>query len=308
MRWTAMVFLAAMAATASAAESNRMTSLPDPFRRLLPLHAKLGKPVPGDWLAEHHEPGQSYAQYVQSRPVRPDRKRRVIYVQPLGEFTPTQKKIVALAAEHLGLHFGLPTRLSDDLPLDLIPETARRKHPEWGGDQVLSTFVLQHVLKPRLPDDAVACIAFTASDLWPGAGWNFVFGQASLSDRVGVWSIHRFGDPDASDAAYKLCLRRTLKIGSHETGHIFSIPHCIYYQCNMCAGNHLEEMDRFPLWLCPNCLAKVCWATGQTPREHYAGLVTFFQREGLDAEREFCEKSLQRVTQRTAETPKHGEE
>ena len=39
-------------------------------------------------------------------------------------------------------------------------------------------------------------LAITAFDLWPGPGWNFVFGQASLTERVGVWSMARNGDPD----------------------------------------------------------------------------------------------------------------
>ena len=52
--------------------------LPDRFKPMLPLHTKLGKLLPGDWLIAHPEPGQTYAEYVRSRPVRPDRRRRVI--------------------------------------------------------------------------------------------------------------------------------------------------------------------------------------------------------------------------------------
>ncbi|MGE5192634.1 MAG: Zn-dependent protease, partial [Deltaproteobacteria bacterium] len=62
--------------------------------------------------------------------------------------------------------------------------------------------------------------------LKPGEGWNFVFGQASLSDRVGVWSIYRFGNPEKSADDYKLCLRRTLATAVHETGHMLGIKHC----------------------------------------------------------------------------------
>ena len=199
----------------------------------MPLHKKLGPPEPGDWLTEHFEPGQTYWEYVHGQPVKPEGQRRVIYVQPLGTFTQTQRKIVGLAAEYMGLYFGLPTRLRESLPLNLIPAKARRKHPSWGIDQILSTYVLKKVLAPRLPKDAVASIAFTASDLWPGEGWNFVFGQASLGERVGVWSIYRYGDPDQNDEAWRLCLLRTLKVGTHETGHMFSMQHCTLYECNM---------------------------------------------------------------------------
>jgi archaemetzincin len=148
------------------------------------------------------------------------------------------------------------------------------------------------VLKPRLPDDACAYIAFTTSDLWPGRGWNFVFGQASLRERVGVWSIYRFGDPEADDAAFRLCLKRTMKVGTHETGHMFSMLHCIAYRCNMNGSNHLAESDAQPVWLCPECMAKMCWMTRCDPVERYRKLVEFCKQEGLQEESAFYEKSV----------------
>jgi archaemetzincin len=266
--------------------------VPSPFAKLLPLHEKLGPPQPGDWLAEHAEPGQTYRQYLRSRPVKPDNRRRVIYIEPLGPFTTTQERIIKLSAEYMGLYFGLPVKVGKGLSLDVIPAEARRKHPEWGMDQILSTYVLEEVLYPRLPSDAVAYIAFTATDLWPGEGWNFVFGQASLTHRVGVWSIYRKGDPHESDASYRRCLRRTLKTATHETGHMFSLPHCTYFECNMCGSNHLAESDRHPLWLCPVCLAKLCWATKVDPAKRFERLAAFCDAHGLTTEQAFFEKSL----------------
>lgn len=263
-----------------------------PLERLIPLHKRLGPPQPGDWLTTHPEPGQTYRQYLRSRPVTPDKARRIIYVQPLGTFTTTQERIIQLSAEYMGIYFNLPVKIREGLSLDLVPAKARRRHPEWGTHQILSTYVLQEVLYPRLPADAVACIAFTTSDLWPGRGWNFVFGQASLSHRVGVWSIHGLGDPHESDNSFRLCLRRTLKIATHETGHMFSLHHCTYYECNMCAANHLTEADRQPLWLCPVCLAKLLWATKAEPQKRFQRLATFCEAHGLTAEQEFFEKSL----------------
>ena len=200
--------------------------LPATFERLLPLHTKLGPPQPRDWLAEHKEPGQSYAEYLRGQPVRVDKQRRVIYVQPLGDFDPAQRKVLDRTAEFLGIYFQLPVKVRDDLSLDVIPAAARREHPTWHVKQILSTYVLDKVLRPRLPADACVYIALTTSDLWPGRGWNFVFGQASLSERVGVWSIARNGDPHGGDAEFRLCLLRTLKTASHETGHMFSMQHC----------------------------------------------------------------------------------
>lgn len=266
--------------------------LPAEFRKLVPLHTKLGKPRPGEWLSVHAEPGQTYGQYVRDRPVKPDRRRRVIYVQPLGDFDRTQRKIINLTAEFLGIYFDLPVKIQKEQPLAIIPQQARRAHPAWGDEQILSTYVLHEVLQPNLPEDACVLIAFTTSDLWPGEGWNFVFGQASLRERVGVWSIYRNGDPRQSDDAFRLCLRRTIKTATHETGHMFSMMHCTLYECNMCGSNHRAESDRHPLALCPHCLAKLCHATGADPKKRFEKLIAFCKSNGLKREQDFYEKSL----------------
>ena len=150
-------------------------------------------------------------------------------------------------------------------------------------------------MRPRLPADACACLALTTSDLWPGEGWNFVFGQASTTDRVGVWSIARNGDPHGNTDSYRTCLRRTLKTASHETGHMFSMQHCTFYECNMCGSNSLVEADRQPLWLCPICLAKLCHATGADPTKRFDALIKFCKDHELKAEQEFYEKSAEKL-------------
>jgi archaemetzincin len=258
--------------------------------KLRPLHEKMKPPQPGDWLTRHKEPGQTFFEYIANQPVVPRGERSVLYIQPLGEFTRRQRKIVMLAAEFMGIYFNLRVRMLADLPLSEIPARARRVHPMWGDKQILTGYVLAKVLKPRLPKDAAAYIALTSSDLWPGEGWNFVFGMASLHERVGVWSIYRFGDPDRE---YELCLLRTLKIATHETGHMFSIEHCTAYECNMCGCNSQGESDRRPLALCPEDVAKVWWGTEADPVERYTKLRDFCRRENLKAEAAFYEKSLQ---------------
>ncbi len=294
-----VIAMVALSGCAGAAErdTSRVRDLRRMIEKLEPLHEPLGKPQPGDWLWSHDEPGQTFDEYVRGRPVRPTGKRRVIYVQPLGPLTDTQRQIITLSAEFLGHYYDRPVKIRDDLPLSLIPTNARRKHPEWGVDQILSTYVLDKVLKPRLPDDAAAYIAFTAIDLWPGEGWNFVFGQASLRDRVGVWSINRNGDPDEGEDEFRLCLLRTLRTATHETGHMFSVKHCIQYECNMCGSNHREESDRRPLYLCPHCVAKVCYATEADPVERYQSLANFCHEHDLREESDFYQKSIDALTE-----------
>ncbi len=201
-----------------------------------------GKPRSGEWRAEHpDERGQTFEQYVASRPTVPDGARRIVYVQPLGDFKPTDRHIVKLASEYLALHFQLETKILPDVPLSAVPASARRKHPQWGDAQVLTTYVLEKMLAPKLPTDAAALIAFTPSDLWPGMGWNFVFGQADLRARVGVWSLYRNGNADASPEAFKLALLRALRIAGHETGHMFSLEHCTAYKCVQAGVNSLAR-------------------------------------------------------------------
>ncbi|MCX7804263.1 MAG: archaemetzincin [Planctomycetota bacterium] len=260
--------------------------------RLRPLHVPLGKPGPHDWLARHREPGQTFREYVASRPTLPRGRRTVIFIQPIGGFGKEQWRIVGLTAEYLGICFHLPVRTRDAVPLDSIPARARRVHPAWGDRQILTGYILEEVLKPHLPDDAAACLGLTASDLWPGEGWNFVFGQASLSERVGVWSLYRNGDPAAGEEGFRLYLLRTLKTAAHETGHMFSMLHCTAWECNMCGSNHREESDRRPLWECPECMAKICWAAGAAPAERYRRLAAFCAASGLEKERAFYEKSF----------------
>lgn len=259
---------------------------------LRPLHQKKGKPGPHDWLAHHYESGQTFREYYQSNPVRPFGKRHVIYIQPLGEFTELERKIVTLTADFMSRFYNLEVKIKKDIPLSIIPNRAKRRHPMWGMEQILTTYVLDNILKPKLPADAAAYLAFTTSDLWPGKGWNFVFGQASLLERVGVWSIYRNGNPAEGNEGFKTCLVRTLKTAVHEMGHMFSMAHCIQYECGMCGSNHREESDRRPLWFCPECIAKVCWATNTDPIDRFHTLAQFCRENGLNREKDFYEKSI----------------
>ena len=123
--------------------------------------------------------------------------------------------------------------------------------------QIKTGFILNDILKPIIPTDAAALIAFTTEDLYPDESMNYVFGQASLEDRVGVWSLSRLDD-NTDEMGF---LRRTLKIAAHETGHMFSMRHCTKWECLMSGTNHLAETDSRPIDACPECTAKICWLT-----------------------------------------------
>jgi archaemetzincin len=125
--------------------------------------------------------------------------------------------------------------------------------------QILTDDVLRW-LKGKLPADGFCLLAITMEDLYPEPSWNFVFGQASLNEGVGVYSFARYDPPFYGEPRGKdyqaLLLHRSMKVLTHETGHMFGLTHCIYFHCVMNGSNHLRESDRRPLHLCPVCLRK----------------------------------------------------
>jgi archaemetzincin len=141
---------------------------------------------------------------------------------------------------------------------------------------------LDEVLGPDRPVDALAYLALTGCDLWPGEGWNFVYGEADLRRRVGVWSLHRDGDPGRGPAAFRRCLRRALMTAAHETGHILTMKHCTAFRCLMNGSNHSAERDGRPAHLCPVCLRKLVWNLQVEPAAYLRRLAAFHRRHGLD--------------------------
>jgi archaemetzincin len=272
-------------------ESNELSAIRSAGRAIAPLHDPIGTTHEGDWLDVHEEPGQSLEEYLRSDPVRPTELRPAIYLQPIGEFAPARSAAISATAELLADFYGAPVRMLERMDLAWVPHQARRLHPYSGVEQVLTKFVLR-LLSRRKPADAMVVLALSTSDLWPGKGWNFVFGQASLSRGVGVWSLHRLGDPELEPKTF---VRRTAKIAVHETGHMLGIWHCIKFRCGMNGANHQDEADGQPIWFCPEDEMKIWWACRIDPAERYCRLAEFAATYGLEAEAEFWRKSERAV-------------
>ena len=264
--------------------------------KLAPLHRKLGKPRYGEWRWVHQEPGQSFAQYLGINPVPEKGQRRTIYLQPLGALNTEQHRIFEITAEFIGIYFNTPVKILQPLPLTRIPEEAQRVHPVSRSHQILTEYIMKTLLQPRLPADAAACLAVTNRDIWPGRGRDFVFGAASLHDRVGVCSLNRNGDPTKDPAAFRRCLLRTIKTASHEMAHIYSIYHCTAFRCNMCGSMSREESDTRPVFACPECQAKFCWIGAIAPLERYRRLAAFFKKYNLEKQRGFAECSVKALS------------
>ncbi len=278
----------------SGADTPAVTELHAAAEKIASLHQKKRPPEPDDWLASHPERGQTFEQYRRSNPNRPTKIRTTLYVQPIGEFTAAQNKLVEETAELLSRFYHVRTKVLGRIGLEVIPAEARRVS-RGDGTQILTTYVLEGLLKPRRPRDAVAVLGLTTADLWPGQGWNFVFGQASLSERVGVWSLARYGNLDGTAEEVRQFRLRMFKVAVHETGHMFGIAHCTTYECGMNGSNHLGEMDSRPFSFCPECVQKVWWACHADPRKRYRLLADFAKRQGLEVEAAFWEKSAVRL-------------
>jgi archaemetzincin len=216
------------------------------------------QPGPDDWLAAHHEAGQTFDQFKASRPNQPTEQRKVIYLQPLGDFPPERSPSMDKLREFAAAFFAMEVKT---LPRAEIEKSfTTRVNAFTGKPQILTGDVLTY-LKQYLPDDGFCLLAVTMEDLYPEPSWNFVFGQASLRERVGVYSFARYdpafyGKERTSDYQAVL-LRRSFKVLAHETSHMFGLAHCIYFNCLMNGSNHLAESDRRPLHLCPVCLRKL---------------------------------------------------
>jgi archaemetzincin len=232
------------------------------------------KPGPHDWLAVHPEPGQTFDEFKASGPNRPTESRRVIYLQPLGEFPADRSTPIEKLREFAAAFFAIEVKALPAVSLDPSKFTTRH-NPHTGNLQILTGDVLDF-LKARVPADAFCVLAITMEDLYPEPSWNFVFGQASLRERVGVYSFARY-DPafygEARDSNYEtLLLRRSCKVLAHETGHMFGLAHCTFFNCLMNGSNHLAESDRRPLHLCPVCLRKLQWSIRFNVLERYRAM------------------------------------
>lgn len=251
--------------------------------RLAPIHRELTPDRADGWLSEHHELGQTFAQYARDPRRRMSAKRRSIVLQPIGVLSPDHTRIVHDTAAFLRRFFGVSVRIAAPLGVAQAPTWATRRSSS-GDTQLHTRWLLRDVLPDRLSSDAAAVIGLTNYDLWPGEGWAHVIGQATFTRRVGVWSMFRLGDPGASEFDYLATLVRTMKVAAHELGHVFGIRHCTAWRCLMNGSHDRDEMDRHPLTLCPEDAAKVAWATGANPLERYESLREITADLGLQPE------------------------
>jgi archaemetzincin len=253
------------------------------------------EPEVGDWLDAHQERRQTFESFQRTPRNIPSSAARTIYVLPLGTFVAGRGPALTDLQEFAAAYFGLPVKVLPGIPLESNADIKRRTRKE-GWVQYLSTDILKTMLA-HVPKDAFCVVGVTMEDLYPEESWNFVFGQATYADRVGVFSFKRyapdFNGMEWNDDTRRLMLRRSCHVLVHETGHMFGITHCTWFECIMCGSNHLGESDSRPMHACPVCLRKLHSSAKFDLVARYQKLLAFHQKHGFKDEATWVTKRLQ---------------
>jgi archaemetzincin len=251
------------------------------------LDIKLGQPQPGDWLYNNNEKGQTFSQFQTFAPIKPDSARTIFYLQPIGNFNQFESGVFKDLSQYLNYYYQFPVKLLEPISNETINNNAIR-FSSTGDHQVLTHYILDSILSPRLPKNAFMMMAITNMDLYTGPHNNFVFGHATFKKRVAVSSFQRF----AYDSTHTL--QRIMKTAAHETGHMLGIKHCTYAQCLMNGSNSLVELDLRPFHLCSQCLKKLEWSLQLDLPNRFMMLESFYQDQDIKDEANFMHKSLEK--------------
>jgi archaemetzincin len=254
-------------------------------------------PGPGDWMVAHPETGMNFEQYRTTRAPGRTGTRTAIILQPLGYLDAHARGLMKKLAAFTSAYFDIHVRVSPSLGLG-----SRGRRTRSDGErhwvQYHTGTLIDRVLAPRLPSDAVAMLGITLSDLYPEPSWNFVFGEASLDARVGVYSLNRYFPKNPARGSAdeeRLGLFRSFKVLAHETGHMFGLVHCKRYECVMNGSNSLDEMDKAPLNLCAVCLKMLAYNLRFDVRSRYRRLLPIYEQNGLAEPARWIRQRLARI-------------
>ncbi|XP_023612721.1 archaemetzincin-2 isoform X3 [Myotis lucifugus] len=158
-----------------------------------------------DWITSHPEPPQDFEEFFND-PSRktPSREKHRIYIQCIGSLGNTriisEEYVKWLKGYCEAFFYGLTVKLLEPVPVSAT-RCAFRVNDSTENLQIHAGHIL-HFLKKKKPEDAFCIVGVTMIDLYPRDSWNFVFGQASLTDGVGIFSFARYGG-DFYSSSYK---------------------------------------------------------------------------------------------------------
>lgn len=154
------------------------------------LHSK------SDWINSHPEAPQDFEEFFND-PYRktPSAEKHSIYIQCIGSLGNTrsvsEEYVKWLKGYCEAFFYGLTVKLLEPVPVSAT-KCSFRINDDTQNLQIHAGQILKF-LKKRKPEDAFCVVGITMIDLYPRDSWNFVFGQASLTDGVGIFSFARYG-------------------------------------------------------------------------------------------------------------------
>jgi archaemetzincin len=86
-----------------------MNASPDSLQKALSIDnfEPIPVPGPGDWIAEHHESGQTFDDFIQSDHNSPDEILNIIYLRPIGQFRQGKSPSLDLLKEYAEANFSI---------------------------------------------------------------------------------------------------------------------------------------------------------------------------------------------------------
>lgn len=252
---------------------------------------KLEMPKPGEWRYNRKEDFQKFEDFQKIKKIIPSENQKKIYLLPIGKFSELEWKEIEKTRDYLEIYFQLNTQIIPEFSDNVVPETERRSF-EGRQEQLNAGYILENILVKNKPKDASVLMGFTAKDIFPKKDWNYVFGLASYEAGVGITSIYRFHDGNLTQENFTKSLERTIKISSHEIGHMFGISHCLQANCVMNGTNSLEETDSHFARACSLCQKKLNASLDLTKTKRLLELQIFFEKNNLFLEKKRVEKDL----------------
>jgi predicted Zn-dependent protease len=199
-------------------------------------------------------------------------------------------------------YFSMPVQPLKGQEIDSLPCDAWRS---FGGfvPQADANWILDHVLCPlkeRHRTSHWGIIALTNEDLLcdPNDVLDYVYGLSNKNDPnlpgIAIISTRRIWQPNA--VGIELSRSRLYKVIAHEIGHLFYLRHCLTHACLMNGVETIDQIDRHPIGLCPDCMAKFCWIAQIQPKTCYEHLIAICQKLNMSNEAGLYQKCLELLT------------
>ena len=198
--------------------------------------------------------------------------------------------------EFVQAYFCQPVDILADQSVASIPSEAWRSFlcyvPQANAIQILDEVLAP--LKAKNAGRFWGITGITHEDLMcdPDDELDYVYGLSREGEPgfpgIAIVSTRRIWRP--AEIGFELSRLRLFKLVTHEIGHLFHAQHCLRHACNMNGVETVDQIDRHPLELCPDCMAKICWVGGTHPKVRYERLERACRKLNMQTESELYQR------------------